>query len=611
MLARGGKSREDIPKSSKLGKVLRAQGVQRTAELERIVRIPRRAWEVENIRDLAAMLADAYRLPGSTMELRDIQAVSLRDAHDFGGLFGPIRVGGGKTLTTFLAPTVLEAPRSLLVVPAKLREKTLREFAQLRKHWTAPVGLEIVSYEKLGREDGGELLERIDPALIILDEAQKAKNPKAAVTRRLERWFKARPETACMALSGTITQRSIRDFAHIIRWCLKHAPVPSTYNALMEWAGCLDVKLPPDVQRLAPGALAELYNEEERAFSGEGMDQAVTAARTAFGRRLRETPGVVGTQDEGPAVGLTVAALEVRDYNRATVAAFESLRERWELPDGQLCVSPADVWRHARELALGFYYRWKVPGPDDWMEARRRWGMAVRHVLANNRSGLDSELPVKNACRRGDFDRNYIAPNGVRLVDQTIGEIYRSWEEIKPTFVPETEAIWIDPAPLELVAKWADENAGIVFVEHVAFAEELARRTGRAYFGEGGKDKRTRRFIEDARPADGSVIASVASNQEGRNLQAWSRALVISAPPNGGPWEQLLGRLHRDGQEADEVTFELLIGCFEQLSGFDQAKEDARYIHEVLGSPQKLLCADLVFPDWGDIHARPGPLWQR
>jgi hypothetical protein len=415
----------------------------------------------------------------------------------------------------------------------------------------------------------------------------------------------------CVALSGTITQRSIRDFAHIIRWCLKHAPVPSTYNALMEWAGCLDVKLPPDVQRLAPGALAELYNEEERTASAQGMDHAVSAARSAFGRRLRETPGVVGTQDEGPAVGLTVAALEVPNYNRATHAAFEGLRERWELPDGQLCVSPADVWRHARELALGFYYRWKVPGPDDWMEARRRWGMAVRHVLAVNRSGLDSELPVKNACRRGEFDRNYIAPNGVRLVDQTIGEIYRAWEEIKPTFVPETEAVWIDPAPLELVAKWADENTGIVFVEHVAFAHELARRTGRPYFGEGGKDARTRRFIEEARPADGSILASVSSNQEGRNLQAWNRALVISAPPNGGPWEQLLGRLHRDGQEAEEVTFELLIGCFEQLSGFDQAREDARYIHEVLGSPQKLLCADLVFPAWDEVMARPGPLWQR
>ena len=51
-----------------------------------------------------------------------------------------------------------------------------------------------------------------------------------------------------------------------------------------------------------------------------------------------------------------------------------------------------------------------------------------------------------------------------------------------------------------------------------------------------------------------TVVASIKAHGTGRNLQAFCRNLVANPPSDGATWEQLLGRTHRQGQEADEVT---------------------------------------------------------
>lgn len=604
MLARVGKTKADLHPSSMLGKLYRSQGVQRTAELARILEIPRRNWEQEE--DISDLLTEALKTPGGTMRLRPVQATSLRELHDYGGLVNPVRVGGGKTLISFLAPTVMEVERPLLVVPGGLREKTLRDFAQLKEHWTTHPNLRVESYERLGKVNGNEILQRINPDLLILDEAHRAKNPRAAVTRRLKRWMEAHPETKVVALSGTLVSRSLLDFAHLLDWALPSdwVPIPRRYTERQQWAQAIDEKLPPNVTRLAPGALEELYNDDEKAIVSPEV-----AVRRAFRRRLVETPGVVATEERFLGASLRIQALDF-EPNKDVAQALRTLFDDWERPDGVPFTSPADVWRCARELVLGFYYVWDPPAPEEWLEARRMWGAAVRYVLGNNQRQLDSELPIKNACRRGEYDLAYVTHGGVRVYDQTIGELYRTWAEIAPTFEPNTVPVWIDDTAIKAVAKWAKKNTGIVWVEHVAFGEKLSEFTGLPYFSKKGFDD-AGNFIDDWKPEDGSVIASIASNQTGRNLQHWDRALVVSPPPGGTTWEQMLGRLHRDGQKAEEVLYEVMVGSYEQWSSFQGAVENAHYLQDTTGQEQKLVFADKVFPSESVIATRRGGCWER
>jgi hypothetical protein len=138
---------------------------------------------------------------------------------------------------------------------------------------------------------------------------------------------------------------------------------------------------------------------------------------------------------------------------------------------------------------------------------------------------------------------------------------------------------------------WMDEEKGICWVEHVEYGRELAARTGIAYYQRAGLNEK-KQLIDD-HPKGTPLIASIASNAEGRNLQAWSTNLVTSPPTSGALWEQLLGRCHRDGQEADEVTYTLLISLAEQAAAFDRARADARTISDTIGQEQKLCYADV------------------
>lgn len=518
------------------------------------------------------------------MSLRPVQALALHDIGVHGGLFGPIRVGGGKTLTTLLAAYVLEATRPILLLPAALVEKTERERRELAKHWRIPTSLRIISYEMLGRVQSAETLTYWQPDLIVADEAHRLKNKRAGVTRRVVRYMREHPETRFVAVSGTMMKHSLRDFAHLLRWSLKDgAPIPATEGETDEWADALDEKVNP-LQRLEAGALARF------AVPGDTGDE-LSRARRGFQRRLIDTPGVVATSGEQVSCSLYVAAVTY-DTNSATEANYKTLRALWETPDGWSFSEAVEMWRYARQLALGIHYIWDPRPPKEWMNARREWHAFVRETLSHSRT-LDTELQVRMAVKRG------------ALETPTLG----AWEAVAPSYTPCSKALWHDSSALEVCQKWIEKGPGIVWTEHTFFAEELARRTGLAYFGDQGKDA-TGRPIELADPKS-AVIASIAANSTGRNLQAWSRNLVTSPPAGADAWEQLLGRTHRDGQTADEVTVDVLFGCYEHADAWTKALAGAEAARDTLGQPQKLLLADKAFPSPEDVARFFGERWKK
>ena len=68
----------------------------------------------------------------------------------------------------------------------------------------------------------------------------------------------------------------------------------------------------------------------------------------------------------------------------------------------------------------------------------------------------------------------------------------------------------------------------------------------------------------------------------------------------------VIGRTHRSGQEADEVTVDILLGCREHYDAFQRALDGARAAADTLGHAQKILLADLCLPN---IDNKTGPLW--
>ena len=569
--------------------------VEATVEFHRIKSLPSRTFTPVQVETIRSGLTQALRRPGGTMELFPNQALALHEAGLYNGLAAQMGVGEGKTLTTALLPVVLnpEPSRVLLILPASLLGKTKDDFQELKKHWHISQGIHTVSYEALGRVDGATFLEQVCiPDVIIMDEAHKAKNPKAGVTRRLERYLKAHPNTRVFVLSGTLFNGSIKDGVHLVRWALKDlAPLPKHDTESDRWADALDTDAKVRGMRPNPGPLVSLAAPED------GPADQLTLARRGFRRRLQMSPGVLFTEGADVQCSLNVRGIKY-DVAPVTEGHFQKLRETWHTPDDWTLMEAVEVWACAKQLSLGMHYVWSPRPPDEWRAKRKAWKAFVRETLKASRT-LDTEEQVADACREGALDA---------------GE-FLAWDAIRPSYTPRTKAVWHDSRALDLCKDWLSKRGsagGIVWTEHGFFGRELSRMTGVPYFGqeamdgEGRKLANLARLVLNGEHKPTPIICSVNSCGTGQNLQGWRDNLVTSCVTT--KWEQLLGRTHRTGQRADEVNVEVLIGCWEHRDAWDKALDLARTTRETQGSKQKLLLSTPVMPD---VDGLPGARWTK
>lgn len=626
--------------------------VQDTPEFRRVLNLPRRDWEeAAKQNDLYRRMTAAFKMPGGTQELRLIQASALADAHDERGLLAPIRVGEGKTLLTFLLPTVIQGiQRPTLLLPAALVEKTWREFQILRQHWIPHAAWmtrrnfdqAVITYELLGRDSGKDRLNDRRPDILIGDEIHFLKNRQAARTRKVERFMIANPETIFCGLSGTITTRSLLDYWHLAYWALKHKmPLPRIEAEAEKWAEVLDEKKTEAIGRRGAGVLMQFCSPEERVSIAVPrtapvgrtqqmgipvleFQQKLTVARKGYQRRLRETPGVICSPNVNLACSLVIRRLPVNPGHRV-ITMIEDMRESWQTPNGDEIEMPTQIWSYARQLSCGFWYKWIPPPPAYWMSARRSWHWNVRQILDPEglyyekyaHLHLDSPMQVGLAVAGAkgyettkhvldDFGNPVYDPQtgeplaqivqiparAPTITDPGIAAAYREWKRVEKDFKPNSVAEWVSDDTLKYCQAWMKQNGpGIVWTEHRAFGIRLAEMLGTGFCSNKGLDA-AGKSIEDYNGAP--VVASVAANKTGRNLQAWNRNLVVTASPTGALWEQLLGRTHRMGQQADTVFVDWIAACEEQDMGFSQLLADARYIQDTTGQSQKLLYADRI-----------------
>ena len=518
-------------------------------EIERILALPQRDPDMLGAQ-IAESLTELLKAPGGSMCLRPLQALALVEAHDVGGIVGMMPVGSGKTLVSYLLPTVMKKERPLLLVPGKLKQKTLLEFRDLADHWRKPKNYRIESYEMVSRHP--RLLLDHNPDLIVADECHRLKDPKAGCTKRMKNYWMQCEDFAFVPMSGTMINRSFREW-----WLLQMMALPEDlfvlprrYHEMSGWAETLDTreKNPRPLDKLS-------------AFGSTRKK-----AREGYGSHIRRVPGIIAAKSVDIDASLRIETHKIKIAE--IQEEIQKLEKTWSLPNGSEFCEAVDLWRHSCELSQGFYYEWAEEPPAEWLATRASANKFVRDKLKRTRkfetpgqifSAFKDELPIKK------------------------------WAEIKNTYRIKTRPVWVTKALMHSAVDWATANKGLVWVAHRAVGECL-ETLGIPYFHSHGKTSQRKSIMDH----DGAAAVSIDAVSEGFNLQKWSCNLVLSCPANGARWEQLIGRTHRSGQSADFVNFELWFAALVQMRNFKKAVQDAEYIQQITGQAQKLCYADKI-----------------
>jgi hypothetical protein len=409
----------------------------------------------------------------------------------------------------------------------------------------------FMSYAELSTKTGVARLKQHNPDLIVCDEAHKLARPKSARTRRLFRWFRDNPTTKFVALSGTMTTRSLLEFAHLCAWALKDgAPVPLNWLQLRSWSACVDVRGIPtsqDYAMLAPLRVA----------------YGLCSTREAFARRLGETPGVVMHSGKDVAASLRIGKIRL-ELPPVVREALDKLEQFWESPDGKTLLDSAlGIAGYRAQISQGFFYRWEWRNnqPDfPWLEARRAWAQACAHL----RGEIDTPGLLLDACRAG-------------CVPPYAAEAWELWRGQHHKRPPPKRAIWLSDFLLRDVDRRLElaKKPTIVWAQHKAVLTALGLPV-----------------VDDAMRGSMHCYASIRRHGTGRKLEAFSRSIVLHPPSNGGAWEQLLGRTHREGQASHTVDWQIYQHTDFFRGALASAKRDARYIATAQQQPQRLLFAD-------------------
>lgn len=612
------------------------------------------AHDVEAVRTVRALRpGEEVRLHGlgypvCLTAFNPVQAWALRELEQTSGFFGMISVGGGKTILNIEA--LLAVPGScsgILFAKPDQRLHYRNAYLRLREHFRVPsivfddmkdsyrvTGtpvLRFVPYSVLSNPKSSDLLEQYSPDTIICDEAHLLSNRSSSRTMRAIRYLRKRndedrPVNFCCS-SGSIIKRSIKDASHLAAFSLGlGSPYPIPSSDADEWAMVIDPSPMPDTSSSTATALRRAFGDNRKSEVAMLVSDN-SRVRNGFRDRVIATPGVVFTRSSSVTASIVIKE-RIPERTPADVKAALKLVRDGMRPDGEEFAelgSTGDLEqaRCIREVASGFYSYWFFPEYgrarltadrantekdkavaeaeceritrkiDAWFDARKPFNKELRAKILCGEVHLDSRKLCENAAERAWRQPRYEGDLAVWP-----SEHWPAWAAVKDTLVHETREKWVDEFLARDAAAWATEHRGIVWCQSTAFGEKVAKLAGLPYHA-GGKHGEANILAETGKR---SVIASYKAHHEGRDgLQLrFCEQLVAEIPSSGDGWQQLLGRLAREGQQADTIETWVYLHVAELRSAFRKALMYAKFIEATSPNRQTLLMADIAIPGIDD-----------
>ena len=627
-------------------------------EIQRIVGLPIVELPTKEVVEAFCREEVQARYYDDGFRLFDTQVGAVLAWDLYNGLFAPIGVGWGKTLITLMianrAFTERRSQRSILLVPPQVYlQLTQQDIAWARKRVGLRVpfilmggrnlesrrvtaqsgkkGCYILPYSYLSTKDAEDILNGIKPDLLILDEAHNVKNESAARTKRLSRYMAAN-QPRLVALSGTITAKSINDYHHLLAHALReNCPLPLDPALASNWSFVLDANADPSDAQVGP--ITPLLTWSRKNFPNEKLPAGVPGFRKAYKLRLNHTPGVVATGDNEIGCSLYISNSPVPAKEYGNSPEFEQLEkymqdveELWRTPSGDEIDYGFHKWRYLYELTSGYYYNLRWPTVEELQKRMRLTDAEAEAHLVGAQIHHEALQEYHKALRhwieyegRPKLDTPFLvgsnmAQHGARDVGDALFAAWRSAKDLEFDGMPErlSEPKRICNYKIMHAVRWAAKRVehgegALIWFHHDAagrwLVEELHNHGVDALWCPSeSKRPGSNAVVLDKKNADRILVTSMGGHGTGKNLQHFQHQLFLQFPRKADLLEQVLGRTHRNGQLADE-----LVAATMNTLEFDDMNTsacliDALYIHQTTGARQKAIYANWdplphMFPD--------------
>lgn len=654
------------------------------SELSRIINTPLshgltdRELEEFNRLNLKADIYTAKTPDGKPkFRLYESQARSVLWYDRYKGVFAPISCGGGKTGTSLM---IAERAwrrgmrKIMLLIPPEIytqltqrqndRESDIASWrktveltipftgmgnlpgpgARARKAEQRKFGCFIVPHSLMSTQDSSELLEKINPGLIIIDEAHRFKNKNAAKTKRLLTYVR-KHKPHLIILSGSITDRTIKDYFHFLEPTLhERSPLPLNYLDMLNWSQVLDTGSEP-TEELKKG-LTPLVSWGRRHFATEKYEAEldaegnslkgkaiiedlkfdVSGIRKAYRLRLAHTPGVVSTADSGVGTTLVIRNIVVPRPNDESGKKLEEIEagvEAMKTPNGDPISHAMQKFKWRYELSAGFYNKLYWPSPETVSKRKNITIAKAKEILteslqahnAHTRYSQELRKWFGNGKHRPGLDTPFLVgqsmmKNKSQFVGPELYELFVDWKQREKDLGDDlierdSEPVRICDYKIKAAVQWAKElrskketkTAGLIIWYYHQEIGVWATEEAVKIFGKNGVvhcpagDEYNKVILDKARNGNKVIVASWKAHGTGKNLQHFQHQWFIQFPRNCGEAEQLLARTHRPGQLADELVMHLCNSHVFDHQNFSACIRDATYVQQSMGSRQKLLMA--------------------
>jgi len=562
------------------------------------------------------------------------QAAMTLQYVNYNGLFGGAAAGDGKTLTSLLIENLAfrgehtgKCRKILHLLPSNLVDQLKRDIKWSRQkiHINTPYhfisdyknpedrmnlasnggeGVYVLGYGLLSGKDTEEIIHKIKPQLIVADECHTLTNRKSARTRRVMNYLTKNPYTKLVLLSGTICRKTIKEYHHLITYALKdNSPVPmhwhqaETLSIALEGVGDF---FPAAEVRLAK-PLADWAGEKWYA----GITENIDGLRRAYNKRLRTCPGVYISGNSEVASSLVLNCIRTKGHGSSEEnyqelkRLIKDVNETWTTPSGDEFDYALQKFKWMNELSQGFYNNliWPEEGTPLLAEAKARFDVEqelnrqVRQFLGGrHREGLDTPLLLRLSMKN----------HGAEHVGSDLYAVWKQWKSMDQKGLPSRISVPVRVSDFkinETVSAWnklnKDKSGGVIWFYHQAFGKWLFDSfEGREDVMLAPAGSKMKEFITNPDNVKGkTVIATMSGHGTGTNgLQhIFDKSLYAQNLHTATLAEQSLARLHRHGQESDQVEAHIMTASVYDDMHLTGILRNSYFLHLTHGKQRLLL----------------------